>query len=146
MKRTKKFDQEWAQAIALLPTNIQQPLTQAIRCYQNEGVEPKDLHPVAQALFIVIKPTIDVRARRCAYQKQRRQRINRSCLQQSAAPELQKTSEPQPLKLKSQEAPVIETSTPAIITDKRPSPANRFLRDVNKAKNKSRQKRYAGTR
>ncbi len=146
MKRTKKFNQEWSEAIALLPADLQQSLNDAIRCYQNEGIEPKSLHPVAQALFIVIKPTIDARARRSAYQKERRQRMNRSCLrptetikpQENIAPKETPTPKPQPS---------VQAKEPRIQTapDKSPSSGNRFLREVNRAKNRSRHKRYAGT-
>lgn len=133
MKRTKKFNQEWAEAIALLPQNLQQSLTTAIRSYQNEGMEPEGLHPIAQALFIVIRPTIDARARRCAYQKERR---NRSCLSRK------KMSEPVVLNrveassiinlssdLHSKEEGVSDKPVPLYS-----NPAGRFMKQMEKAR------------
>ncbi len=135
MKRTKKFNQEWAEAIALLPQNLQQSITEAIRSYQNDGIVPTGLHPVAQALFIVIKPTIDTRARRSAYQKERRQRRNTSCIRVAqhkpvVIPETPKAAEPQPPVLLPE--PIKDT-----IAEKRLAPprqSNRFLRQVENAR------------
>lgn len=133
MKRTKKFNQEWAEAIALLPRNLQQSLTDAIRSYQNEGIEPEGLHPIAQALFIVIRPTIDARARRCAYQKERR---NRSCLSRKKISEsvVLSTGESSPLislqpDLRSQ--PDGDTDKPVPLYS---NPAGRFMKQVEKAR------------
>lgn len=150
MKRTKKFNQEWADAIALLPQNLQQSLTDAIRSYQNEGIEPEGLHPIAQALFIVIKPTIDARARRCAYQKARR---NRSSISSCKSVEIPIPS-PTPVAVSASVAsvtipsemkPIISDGTPPAATipvqEKRPLSGNRFLRQVERERNRSRLRR-----
>lgn len=73
MKRTFKFDTEWKAAISLLPQKIQQQLTEAIIRYQQTGEESK-LPPVAAALFMVIKITVDRRAAVAAKQRERRNR------------------------------------------------------------------------
>lgn len=135
MKRTKKFNKEWAEAIALLPVNQQQSLIAAIRTYQNEGIEPQGLHPIAQAVFIVIKPTIDARARRCAYQKERRKRLKPS-VPKSTKPKATAspvTAEPP----KKEEKPINEILTDTIPGKQPPRPlssSNRFLRQVEKAR------------
>lgn len=144
MKRTKKFNQEWAEAIALLPQNLQQSITEAIRSYQNDGILPTGLHPVAQALFIVIKPTIDIRTRRSAYQKERRQRRNTSCVSIAehkpvVIPEAPKAAEPQDAVPLSESLKDTVDSQPLKDTcgEKRsamPRQSNRFLRQVEKAR------------
>ena len=155
MKRTKKFNQEWADAIALLPGNLQQSLTDAIRTYQSEGVEPKGLHPIAEALFIVIKPTIDARARRSAYQKERRLRKALSAPTPASA---SVEEQPQAPVKEQRITPVGITQAPPVqrppVEDWKPSDggipiprigvptsvkrnSNRFLRQVERARNKS---------
>lgn len=136
MKRTKKFNQEWAQAIALMPYNLQQSITDAIRSYQNDGVMPVGLHPVVEALFIVIKPTIDARARRSAYQKERRKRLNRSCLR----PTPQEVSKPQeaPKPAPADALPLHEAPATAAVEKPKekaaPLKSNNFLRQIEKAR------------
>ena len=71
MKRTLKFDEEWKAAIAMLPQKMQQQLTEAIIRYQQTGEETQ-LPPVAAALFMVIKCTVDRRATIAARQRERR--------------------------------------------------------------------------
>ena len=73
MKRTFKFDEEWKAAIGMLPQKMQQQLTEAIIRYQQTGEESK-LPPVAAALFMVIKCTVDRRAAVAARQRERRNR------------------------------------------------------------------------
>ncbi len=73
MKRTFKFDGEWKAAIDMLPQKMQQQLTGAIIRYQQTGEESK-LPPVASALFMVIKCTVDRRAAVAARQRERRNR------------------------------------------------------------------------
>lgn len=136
MKRTKKFNQEWAEAIALMPYNLQASIRDAIRNYQHNGVVPEGLHPLAQALFIVIKPTIDARARRAAYQKERRQRCKVSCLR-TPEPEAAETANPtEPMLLKSSEVP--ENVPEEKRMSSSPRQPNRFLRQVERARGKTR--------
>lgn len=128
MKRTKKFNQEWADAIALMPSAIQQSITKAISDYQNYGIVPEGLHPLAEALFIVIKPTIDARARRSAYQKARRQRLNAS----KAQPKTESA-----VKLPDEQPVIIREDAPACGTSPVVPSANsgtRFLRQVQRAR------------
>ncbi len=73
MKRTPKFDKAWSESIAMLPTELQQPLVNAIKEYQTTGTEPTDLHPIAQCVFNLLKPTIDRRAKAASYQRRRRE-------------------------------------------------------------------------
>ena len=73
MKRTFKFDEEWKAAIGMLPQKTQRQLTEAIIRYQQTGEESK-LPPVAAALFMVIKCTVDRRAAVAARQRERRNR------------------------------------------------------------------------
>ena len=73
MKRTFKFDEEWKAAISLLPQKMQQQLTEAIIRYQQTSEDSK-LPPVAAALFMVIKCTVDRRAAVAARQRERRNR------------------------------------------------------------------------
>ncbi len=154
MKRTKKFNQEWAEAIALLPSNLQESITEAIRSYQNDGIVPVGLHPLAQALFIVICPTIDARARRSAYQKERRLRRNTSCLRpakpkavkatseipKAKLPEAPRCAEPEPARHQSPESPKNADAEPPSLQAP-PRQPNRFLRQVEKARHKSRNHR-----
>lgn len=136
MKRTKKFNQEWAEAIALMPYNLQASIKDAIRNYQNDGIVPVGLHPLAQALFIVIKPTIDARARRAAYQKERRQRSRTSCLHPSEQ-KIAETSKPvSPAAKENPELPgtVVEEKKVTSL----PRQSNRFLRQVERARGKTR--------
>ena len=73
MKRTLKFDNEWKQAISLIPRNLQQKLTDAVILYQQTG-ELTELPPVAQAIFLLIKSTVDRRAAASARQRERRRK------------------------------------------------------------------------
>ncbi|GEM_PF-544430 len=73
MKRTPKFDKAWSESIAMLPTELQQPLIDSIKEYQTTGTEPADLHPIAQCVFNLLKPTIDRRAKAASYQRRRRE-------------------------------------------------------------------------
>ena len=72
MKRTPKFDKAWSESIAMLPAELQQPLTDAIREYQKTGAGPAGLHPIAQCVFNLLKPVIDRRAKAASYQRRRR--------------------------------------------------------------------------
>ncbi len=73
MKRTPKFDKAWSESIAMLPAELQQPLVDAIKEYQTTGAEPTDLHPIAQCVFNLLRPTIDRRAKAASYQRRRRE-------------------------------------------------------------------------
>lgn len=73
MKRTPKFDKAWSESIAMLPAELQQPLTDAIREYQKTGAGPAGLHPIAQCVFNLLKPVIDRRAKAASYQRRRRE-------------------------------------------------------------------------
>ncbi len=73
MKRTPKFDKTWSESIAMLPSELQQPLIDAIKEYQTTGTEPTDLAPIAQCVFNLLKPVIDRRAKSASYQRRRRE-------------------------------------------------------------------------
>ncbi len=73
MKRTPKFDKAWSESIAMLPAELQQPLTDAIKEYQTSGTEPTYLAPIAQCVFNLLKPIIDRRAKSASYQRRRRE-------------------------------------------------------------------------
>ena len=73
MKRTPKFDKAWSESIAMLPAELQQPLTDAIKEYQTTGTEPTYLAPIAQCVFNLLKPIIDRRAKSASYQRRRRE-------------------------------------------------------------------------
>lgn len=152
MKHTKKFNKEWAEAIALLPGEIQASLTAAIVLYQFEGIEPHGLNPIAQALFIVIKPTIDLRAHRAEYQRLRRKQRkgimntapaikldrqksgNHISAKAPAQKSMPATSSSAPSKSVEPSIAVTQPkNTPPVASTNRP---NSFLRDVNKARNR----------
>ncbi len=73
MKRTPRFDKAWSESIAMLPAELQQPLVDAIKEYQTTGAEPTDLHPIAQCVFNLLRPTIDRRAKAASYRRRRRE-------------------------------------------------------------------------
>ena len=75
MKRTLKFDNEWKQAISLLPKNMQKKLTDAVILYQQTG-ELTELPPIARAIFLLIKSTVDRRAASAARQRERRMKAS----------------------------------------------------------------------
>lgn len=143
MKRTKKFNQEWAEAIALLPASLQQSLTDAICAYQNDGISPQGLDPLAQALFIVIKPTIDARAKRSAYQKARRERLN---VRKNRSDDKVVESSPVEIPMPVKEVKVSSNVDADLPSPKQsggemrrgvpsvPKPTNRFLRQVQQAR------------
>lgn len=151
MKHTKKFNKEWAEAIALLPGEIQASLTAAIVLYQFEGIEPHGLNPIAQALFIVIKPTIDLRAHRAEYQRLRRKQ-RKGIMNTAPAIKLdrQKSGNHISAKAPAQKSISATLSAPSksaqpsiSVTRSKNTPPdastnrpNSFLRDVNKARNR----------
>lgn len=71
MKKTLKFDMEWMEAIMLLPEEMQSLLIGAIVKYQYSG-EITELPPIAMALFLVIKATVDRRAASARRSRERR--------------------------------------------------------------------------
>lgn len=78
----KKFDVEWKHAIdAVLDEDDAATLTAVIRDYQYNNIEPSRFEsPVAEALFVVIKPVIDRRARAAASQRRHRERMRRKAM------------------------------------------------------------------
>lgn len=151
MKHTKKFNSEWSEAIALLPSEIQASLTSAIIMYQFTGAEPQGLDPIAQAMFIVIRPTIDLRARRAEYQRMRR---NRKKGIMRTAPAIEPTqsrtansSNPKAPSSLVTSTPKQDTTTESIATPKptdMPIPRNKpnaFLKEVSRARDRHLTKR-----
>ncbi len=156
MRHTRKFNEEWTEAIALLPEGTKESLTAAIVLYQHMGIEPENLDPIARALFIVIKPTIDARKHRAEYQRARRKRLKG--IKNSAPAIKPKTAKsiPTPAKtktqtkveakttVKTQKKAEVKTSAPTEISAPpkpqaaavQPAPVkgSAFLRDVNKAR------------
>ena len=86
MKKTLKFDDEWKQAIALLPVKLQQQLIDAIVRYQQTG-EVTPLPAISNAIFMLIKCTVDRRAASAARQRERRSK--RSAAKNAVQPESQ---------------------------------------------------------
>lgn len=74
--RTPRFDDAWHKAIAMYPDeNDRRALTEAIRKYQLDGIEP-DLPPALMVAFAFLRPTID-RRRRNAEKARNRREMNR---------------------------------------------------------------------
>ncbi len=74
--RTPRFDNAWHKAIAMYPDeNDRRALTEAIRKYQLDGIEP-DLPPALMVAFAFLRPTID-RRRRNAEKARNRREMNR---------------------------------------------------------------------
>lgn len=71
--RTPRFDNAWHKAIAMYPDEKdRRALTEAIRKYQLDGVEP-DLPPVLMVAFAFLRPTIDRRRRNAEKARNRRE-------------------------------------------------------------------------
>lgn len=71
----KKFDQEWREAIAVLPAHEGEALIAVILDYQTGASVPESFSsPLARALFMLIKPVIDRRARMAAARRRQRER------------------------------------------------------------------------
>ncbi len=82
--RAPRFDREWKDLINLLPESRRMIMERAIRDYQLTGIEPRGLDGAEMMAFMLIKKTVDRRAKQRNARILRRNRLksDSKCTQQ----------------------------------------------------------------
>lgn len=100
------FSRTFWEAISPLPKTVQVEAIMAMAAYALDDVEPDGLSPMAAALFLLVRPSLDASAKMSAGSKKRAQK------RKSQAPEAPATEEPTPQEAPKQE-PATEDPAPA---------------------------------
>ncbi len=131
--RAPRFDREWTEMISLLPESRREILTKAIREYQINAVEPRNLEGAELMAFLLIKKIVDRRSR----QRQARLRKKAEATSIDRQPQLQTSADIEPPVIHYQETAGTLESQPIqpeiqIVTEKRePQSANSKKRTGN---------------